>query len=213
MERLTARDQVAQEIRRRIWSGELKSGDRIGQEELAESLGVSRIPIREALISLTHEGAVRSVPHLGSSVEPLTEQGVVDHYALYGVVDGFALERAIQRASDEELTALAEAMTAVAGIGDPSALEQAVADIRDEVHRLGGSARFHAVVRGLYPMVVGNFFEVIDGASAMICSGMPEVGARVAAKDVAGAVDRYEAMAIGNGTLVVADMRRRGIID
>jgi hypothetical protein len=91
--RRTAGQLVADEIRRRIWSGDLESGERLNQEDLAAALGVSRLPVREALLMLEREGVVQMAPHKGAFVERIDEPAVRDHYELFGHLDGFALRR------------------------------------------------------------------------------------------------------------------------
>lgn len=62
----TAQEAVLQELRRAIMARELKPGDRVGQAGVADSLGVSRVPVREALKVLEAEGQVVYRPHRGS---------------------------------------------------------------------------------------------------------------------------------------------------
>ena len=103
---LSAVDFVSQEVRRRIWAGELRGGERLNQGELADSLGVSRIPVREALIGLERDGLVEIVPRKGARVVAMSETDVADHYELYGLIDGFALAKTLQRGDDAALTEL-----------------------------------------------------------------------------------------------------------
>jgi DNA-binding GntR family transcriptional regulator len=63
---------VGDELRRRILDGSFKSGFQLRQDALAEEFGVSRIPIREALVQLESEGLVRILPHKGAIVSELS---------------------------------------------------------------------------------------------------------------------------------------------
>ena len=211
--RRTTSEQVAHEIRRRIWSGELRAGDRLGQEELAEAMGVSRIPVREALIGLAHEGSVRSEPHRGSFVEALTPEGVADHYELYALIDGFALRKAVHRADADELARLADEMASAADIDEAAAMQDLVVAARRRFHELGGSPRFHTVARGLTGLVAGNFFDEVDGALAVTRRRFPEVGEALRARAADGAADRYRLMMREHGELVLDDLHQRGVID
>jgi DNA-binding GntR family transcriptional regulator len=207
--RRTAGQLVADEIRRRIWTGDLESGERLNQEDLAAALGVSRLPVREALLMLEREGVVQMAPHKGAFVERLDEPAVRDHYELFGHLDGFALRLAIGRLSPTDRAALATAMTDCADIADPDRMQQRVQEIRALIHEAGGSPRFRAVARGLAPIVAGNFFREVPGALAVSRSEMPRVGAAVAEGDVDGAVAAYGAMMRSHGDLVVAILRSR----
>jgi len=210
--RRTTADQVAREIRRRIWHGELRGGDRLTQEDLAVTLDVSRIPVREALIALAAEGTVRMAPHRGASVEPLTAAGVEDHYELFGHVDGFALRRAVERADVADRAELAADLRAAAAIDDPGDMARLVISSRQRVHEWGGSPRFAAVARGLTGLVVGNFFVEVPGALAVAQRRLPEVGAAIEAADIDRAVDRYAAMMREHGALVLEVLRDREVL-
>ena len=206
-------DQVAEVIRRRIWDGQLVSGDRLNQEELASSLGVSRIPVREALMGLEREGVVRMAPHRGAFVEPIDERTVRDHFELYALVDGFALRKACERADGAQLAALASAYKHAGAVEDPDRLQAAIVEARALLHELGGSPRFRAVARGLAGIVPGNFFAAVGGSIEIARQGLPEVTAGVADRDAQRAVDAYAEMMTAQGRQVLGELRRRGVID
>src|SRR5258708_26744630 len=67
------------------------------QDAIARTLGVSRIPVREAMIALEREGWVTSIAHRGVFVNAIDESAVHDHYELYGLLYGFAARRATER--------------------------------------------------------------------------------------------------------------------
>lgn len=210
--RLTTSDRVAAELRRQIWSGDLRSGERLNQDELAAALGVSRIPVREALMALAHQGTVTMTPHRGAFVEPLDEMAVRDHYALFAHLDGFALRRTVDRASADDRRELADAMTAIADIDDLGALHRQVTNSRARFHALGGSPRFAAVARVMNGLVPGNFFVEVEGTAAVARARFPMVAAALRAGDGGGAVAAYEPMLLRQGELVVDTLRSRGLL-
>ncbi len=89
-ERLSA--DVHQELLTRIIRGEVESGQRLKDAELAEELGVSRTPIREALLRLEREGFISSQKHLGFSVKRLQESEIREVYPLVRLLECSALE-------------------------------------------------------------------------------------------------------------------------
>ena len=94
-------EHIASHIRRLIFEGELRPGTRVPQDTIASDLGVSRIPVREALIVLEREGWVTNEMHRGAFINALDEQSVHDHYELFGLIFGFAAKRALAaRAAD-----------------------------------------------------------------------------------------------------------------
>ncbi|MEV6343162.1 GntR family transcriptional regulator [Actinoplanes sp. NPDC051851] len=81
-------EEVAAVLRGRIMSGELRPGARIRLEEVAEQLGVSITPVREALLTLRGEDMVELEPRKGYVVAPLSKQDVVDLFQLQGDIAG-----------------------------------------------------------------------------------------------------------------------------
>src|ERR1700681_724882 len=99
--RRSSGEQAALYIRRLIFDGELRPGARVPQEEIAQTLGISRIPIREALIALEREGWVTIEMHRGAFITAINVQAVRDHYELYGLLQGFAVRRALATQDSE----------------------------------------------------------------------------------------------------------------
>src|SRR5271155_3146244 len=88
---------IASHIRNLILEGVLRPDMRVPQGAIAESLGVSRTPLREALIVLEREGWLTKHPYRGTFVNRLDEQIFHDNYELLGLICGFAAQRAMAR--------------------------------------------------------------------------------------------------------------------
>jgi DNA-binding GntR family transcriptional regulator len=93
-------------IRAAIYEGRLEPGERLKEEELAQELGLSRTPVREALLTLQAEGLVLAAPKRGAVVRTYTEEDLIDMYDLRAVLEGFAARRAAQRITAEQLATL-----------------------------------------------------------------------------------------------------------
>ena len=87
-------EQIAQELRTAIQTGKLKPGERLVERTLASSLGVSHIPIREALGRLADEGLVERTPRRGARVAALSEKGLREISSLRIVLEQFVAARA-----------------------------------------------------------------------------------------------------------------------
>ena len=179
IDRSSTSDQVAAEVRRLIWKGELTAGERLNQDELATRFGVSRIPVREALIALAYAGVISMAPHRGAFVEPVTAEAVADIYELYARVDGFAIAKAVERGA--ELDQLIIEFRAAESATSNDELFESVITARRHLHLLGGSPRFDAVARGLVGLVPGNFFDEVVGAGAVARRRLP-LGTQAAAR-------------------------------
>jgi DNA-binding GntR family transcriptional regulator len=133
------RDQVRDHLRQRIITGQLQPGDRMVERELAAELGVSRIPIREAIRTLESEGFVSVVPRRGVIVQRLTEQDVDELFDVREALEVLAARRAAERATKAELQQLAKALTAARRAiksGDSGAVGAASENFHDELIKL-----------------------------------------------------------------------------
>lgn len=84
-------EQIRSLIHERIVEGELAPGSRINEVRLAEELGVSRTPLREAMMGLVAEGALSAIPRRGFFVLPLSEEELRHIYPIRGLLDPEAL--------------------------------------------------------------------------------------------------------------------------
>ena len=92
---------VHHELLGRIIKGEYSAGQRLKDTELAEALGVSRTPVREALLRLEREGFISSQKHLGFSVKGLCESEIREVYPLVSLLECAALERSPRPAAEK----------------------------------------------------------------------------------------------------------------
>jgi DNA-binding GntR family transcriptional regulator len=91
---------VTKSLRKAILNGTLKKGDRIIQEEWAERLEVSRMPIREALTQLQMEGLVELIPHKGAIVTPITRDDIEEIYQTRALLEALAVEKSLPFLTD-----------------------------------------------------------------------------------------------------------------
>ena len=105
-EYLPLRDVVFNTLRQAILKGELKPGERLMEIALAERLGVSRTPIREAMRKLEQEGLVVMIPRRGAQVANITEKDLNDVLEVRIALENVAIEKACARMSEEEMSRL-----------------------------------------------------------------------------------------------------------
>jgi DNA-binding GntR family transcriptional regulator len=200
-------------IRRLIFEGELRPGERVPQDELAQDLGISRIPIREALIALESGGWVSIELHRGAFVTALDEQAVRDHYELYGLVYGFAAKRALARKApglEEELAKLADAFNET---DDPDELERLAIDFHAAITGAARSPRINVVLRAMSGLVPGNFFELVPAAIEGERRGLTAIARAMKRRDGDRAATEYQRMMRRQADNVVAVFRERGLLD
>ena len=109
----TAQEFVLGELRQGIITGELKPGAAIRQDALAERLGTSRVPLREALKILEGEGLVTYHPHRGYFVSALSTEDLAEVYVIRELLENEAIRRAVVALTDDDVRALDAALRAV----------------------------------------------------------------------------------------------------
>ncbi|MBK5942641.1 MAG: GntR family transcriptional regulator [Halorhodospira halophila] len=113
--------QVADLLRERIFRQELSPGDRVDELALAEELGVSRTPVREALKILDADGLVTLEPHRGCRVRELSQDDLAHLFPVMAVLEGLIARECVERIDQQavdELFELHEQLEAAAADGD-----------------------------------------------------------------------------------------------
>jgi DNA-binding GntR family transcriptional regulator len=117
------RVQVAERLRFAIVTGRLRPGEALTETRLAEQLGVSRAPIREAIQDLENDGLVETTPYRGKRVKPLTVREVSEIREMRQLFEVTAVRRIVGRGvAVDVLWAPCRAMEAAAASGDRDAL-------------------------------------------------------------------------------------------
>jgi DNA-binding GntR family transcriptional regulator len=127
----TAQEAVLTEIRRLLVTGELAPGTPVRQEAVAERLGVSRVPVREALKVLEGEGHVVYAAHRGYVVAELSVDDLTEVYRLRELLEAEAIRVAVPRLDDATVDAIADAAHAVDAAGRRGDLVEMTAYNRD----------------------------------------------------------------------------------
>lgn len=99
-------DEVAAQLRERIFAGKLAPGSFLDEVRLAEELAISRTPLREALKVLTAEGLVRHEPRRGCFVNEVTEQDLDEIFPVIALLEGRCAYEAATHAGDADIEAL-----------------------------------------------------------------------------------------------------------
>ena len=149
-----------------IFEGELEAGQRVPQDEVATMLGISRIPVRESLIALEREGWVTIELNRGAFVNALDARSVRDNYELFGLVYGFAAERALDRSGPDLIETLRGLKTQSA-TKDPFEFEVVATEFLAAVVDASRSPRVKVLLRAMSALVPGEFFAVVPDAMAV----------------------------------------------
>lgn len=104
----TVNDATTGQIRDWILNGTLRPGERLHQDQLAATLGVSRMPVREAIRQLAAEGLVQLFPHRGAFVSSLDPDEIRELYEVRAVLEGLAVVHAAPCLTESDLAGLRE---------------------------------------------------------------------------------------------------------
>lgn len=102
----TINNLVYQKLRRHIMEGHLRPGERLVQDSICRKLGVSRMPLREALRQLEREGLVASHPFCGAAVRTISQKEFAELFDLREVLEGLAARTAARTATAQDLDEL-----------------------------------------------------------------------------------------------------------
>ncbi len=210
--RRSSGEQAALYIRRLIFDGVLREGDRVPQDAIAKRLGLSRIPVREALLSLEREGWITIKLHRGAFIGALDETVVRDHYELYGHVYSFAAARAAERGTPDMLARLTALQKQIQGAEDPQSAWRLNLAFHSTIVDMARSPRLHAVLGALAGIVPGNFFELVPGSVEVEKQGTAAILRALKRADPERASAEYVKMMRRQGDLVVALFKARGIL-
>ncbi len=163
-EYLPLRDVVFNTLRQGILTGELKPGERLMEIHLANRLGVSRTPIREAIRKLELEGLVTMVPRRGAEVSSISKEDVQDVLEVRRTLDTLAVGLACVRMTDEDKKRLREANTAFESATktkDATTIAQADVVFHDIILLATGNKRLVQMVNNLAEQIYRYRLEYV----------------------------------------------------
>ncbi len=151
-EYLPLRDVVFNTLRNAILTGELQPGERLMEIKLADKLGVSRTPIREAIRKLELEGLVVNTPRKGAEVANISEEDLHDVLEVRCTLEALAIDLACDKMSEETLQELADNINYFKNaMGSEAATEIASTDVgfHDIIYKSTGNKRLIQILGNL----------------------------------------------------------------
>ncbi len=165
---LPLRDVVFNTLRQAILTGDLKPGERLMEIHLANKLGVSRTPIREAIRKLELEGLVTMIPRRGAEVAQITEKSMNDVLEVRRSMDALCVELACERISGEalqELDGACDAFAEAVKTKDIRRIAQADVALHDIIVQATGNLRLVQLINNLSEQMYRYRFEYLKDIS------------------------------------------------
>jgi DNA-binding GntR family transcriptional regulator len=160
-------ERVTDRIRAAIQTGVYRPGTKLVERTIARELGVSHIPVREALARLADEGLVERIPRRGARVAELTPLGLAEISSLRIVLEGFVVRRAQERLTPEaeaRLRSIAERMLVAADVGSVDTLVQ----LDQEFHGLLWELSDHSLLNEVAAQVRGRIAAFLRAATSSL---------------------------------------------
>jgi DNA-binding GntR family transcriptional regulator len=205
------KDLVVAHVVNLVLTGKLRSGDRVDRNEIATELGLSRVPIQEAVVQLEHDGILSTRYHRGAFVERFDEAVVREHHEVYGMLTGMAAARAADARDPRVIERLTALLAVLRSTRDSKPFQEAAWQYRAAINDEYAGPRLAAMIRGSQAFIprtfwtayLNNFDEMLpiyEAETAAIERGDPEAARAVC-------VERAEAM----GRIMLAELVRRGV--
>ena len=214
-------EEATRYLRDGVVSGTYRPGQRMAVAELARQLGVSAMPIREALVTLANEGLLEVLPRRGFRVARIRRQDVEDMFRVHAFVAGLLAEQAALVIRDETIAELRSIQSDVERLAhqrlrlaDRSAqVEQLNFQFHRTVNRVPDADRLRWFLRAATRYVPRHFYEAIPGWIDTTVGDHPGIIEALSRHDAArarGLVSDHVAKA---GDLVIGHLASRGIWD
>ena len=191
---LPLRDVVFKKLRAEILLGKLAPGERLMELHLAERLGVSRTPVREAIRKLELEGLVTMIPRRGAEVAQISEKDLKDVLQVRTALEQLAVRLACERMTPEGLAELKDAcehFAAVTNTKDMTAITQADVQLHDVIIRSTGNRKLEQMISNLSEQMYRYRFEYIKDATyhTLLIEEHGRIYESIAARDAERAAD------------------------
>jgi DNA-binding GntR family transcriptional regulator len=205
------KDLVVSHVVNLVLTGKLRSGDRVDRNEIAHELGLSRVPIQEAVVQLEHDGILSTQYHRGAYVERFDEEVVLEHHELYGLLTGIPAARAAVDAPPKVVDQLDALMDRMRSSKESRAFQETGLQFRRVINDEYAGPRLQAAIRASQTFIPRSFwFAYINNHADMLPFYEAELGAihRRDPDDARTAcVERSGTMA----RIMLAELVRRGV--
>lgn len=155
--------QIADRVRSDILAARLPSGLHLTQQELCEQYGTSRMPARDALLLLAHEGFVIDEGAGRVRVAPLTGRSIEDLFSIEGVLHGLACRMIAERAGPEEVEQLAAISEAMQAAEDEASLISHHQRFHRTINELAQSTKLRSAIRPLSQQIPDHLVVILPG--------------------------------------------------
>ncbi|HKV21567.1 MAG TPA: GntR family transcriptional regulator [Mycobacterium sp.] len=206
------KDQVVSHIINLVLTGKLRSGDRVDRNEVAHDLGLSRVPIQEAVVQLEHDGIISTRYHRGAFIERFDESVVLEHHELHGILLGIASARAATDPRPHVLSQLTSLTDFMRANRESRAFQEAAWQYRQTINEEYAGPRLLAEIRASQSFIPRSFWMTyLNNHDEMLPFYEAETAA-IGGRDPDGARAACAGRANAMGQIMVTELVRRGVL-
>jgi len=206
------KDLVVAHVVNLILTGKLRSGDRVDRNEIAQELGLSRVPIQEAVVQLEHDGILSTQYHRGAYVETFDESFVREHHEVYGIVSGIASARAAEARNPAHLHQLETLLTTMRANVDSRAFQEAAWQFRLLINEEYSGPRLLAVIRASQSLLPRAFWPAFQDNHRDLLRYLEADFDAIRRGDTEAARAANKGRADVMAQIVLAELVRRGVL-
>lgn len=206
------KDQVVTHIINLVMTGKLRSGDRIDRNEIVRDLGLSRVPIQEAVVQLEHDGILSTRYHRGAFVSRFDEATVAEHHELYGILNGIASARCATNPTPRIIGLLEDTLRVMRSAKDTRTFQEACWVFRDAINDEYAGPRLHATIRAGKSFAPSEFWISYPKAKTEFLAGYEDETAAIRARDPEAARKACTERADRMAEIMIAELTRRGVL-
>lgn len=197
-------------IRDLIFNGHLLPGERIDQDAIADTLGVSKLPVREALAMLETAALVDVIPRRGAFVARISRDDLIDHYRIYASISAIAAERAAAKLDSAALAGLKHNVAEMDAATSADDREKLNHEFHRIINKAGGSRRLHVLLRSLETMMFGEFYRDDSGWSAQAVADHASILEALERGDGKAAAEHMDRHIVDGGTHAISLLEQQG---
>lgn len=168
---LPLREEVLIRLRQAILQGEFQPGERLMEMRLAQQMGVSRTPVRDAIKKLEVEGLVTMIPRRGAEVASITHKDMKEVLELRATLEDFAVELCCERIRPKDIEELEKAnrvFSAAVHSGELLTIAEADVKFHDIIYKITGNRRLLQIINNLREQIYRYRFEYIKNEKARL---------------------------------------------
>lgn len=205
------KDQVVAHIINLVMTGRLRTGDRIDRNEIVRDLGLSRVPIQEAVVQLEHDGILSTRYHRGAFVARFDESTVAEHHELYGIHSGIASARCAANPTPRILAQLEDTVRIMRAARDLKTFQDNCWVFRRAINEEYAGPRLQATIRAGESFAPSDFWTGYTPAKTEFLPTYEDEFAAIHDRDPESArkacMHRSETMS----RIMIAELTRRGV--